>query len=39
MVEIIKALQIIPLESQERLTMLPAHAYSHMLSSKEQLYI
>lgn len=39
-VEIIRArLQIIPLETQEWLTVLPAHAYSRMLSSEEQIYI
>lgn len=38
-VEVITALQIIPLETPERLTMLPAHAYSHALSSEEQINI
>lgn len=37
-VKIITALQIIPLETRERLTMLPAHAYGYILSSKEQIY-
>lgn len=36
---IITALQIIPLETPERLTVLPAHAYSHVLSSEEQINI